>query len=181
MISISSILGIIALVCFVGLVILFCRMISFTKQKIIDTLRLNRFFGIKRAKDLTYEELKQRVSKVIWTDMKPEGQATIRNGSILREIHPLSAQEGYKYVTVCRDNRPWANVCHVLISTDIAGLRVKPTVVAQTTKDYENMMNIMGLPLGEVFRELKAIDAGDSETKQSVIDRYIVYMMQEIL
>lgn len=42
-------------------------------------------------------------------------------------------------------------------------------------------MNIMGWDLREVLKNLRAVDAGDSEAKQNIIDRYIEYMLREIL
>ena len=156
------------------------RMVKFTKWRIIDTFHLNRLFGIPRVSELTFEQLKSYVTNVLWTKMKG-GKPTYRNGCKLQEIHPMSEEQGHKYVSVSKDNRPFKNVCHVLIDTDIAGIQVKTTVVAQTTKDYENMMNIMGWGLREVLNNLRAVDAGDSETKQNIIDRYIEYMLREIL
>ena len=93
----------------------------------------------------------------------------------------MSEEQGHKYVTISRDNRPFQNVCHILVDTDIAGIEVKMTIVAQDTKAYENMMNIMGWDLREVLNNLRAVDAGDSKTKQNIIDRYIEYMLREIL
>lgn len=175
-----NILAVVLLLIIVAMFVTILRMVRFTKWRIIDTLHLNRLFGKPKVRDLNFEQLRLHVANVIWTKMKG-GKPTYRNGCKIQEIHPLSEEQGHKYVSVSKDNRPFKNVCHVLIDTDIPGIQVKTTVVAQSTKDYENMMNIMGWSFIEVLNNLRAVDAGDSEAKQNIIDRYIEYILGEIL
>lgn len=153
--------------------------IRFTRQRIVDALRLNRMLKMKKAFDLTFDEVKARLSYIIWT--KVGDKTIIRNGYLLREIHPMSAKEGHKYVVICRDNRPFKNVCPVTVSTDISGIKVEGVAETNNTKDYENMMIISGVPLHEIFRELRAVDAGDEEAKQTIVNNYITTVMREVL
>lgn len=180
MFNIGTIFIAVILVIILAIGVTLFRMVGFTRWAIIDGLRLNWLFKQPKRESLSLVELKSHVANVLWTKMKA-GKPTYRNGSKLQEIHPLSEEQGHKYVTISRDNRPFHNVCHILVDTDIAGIEVKTTVVAQDTKTYENMMNIMGWDLREVLRNLRAVDAGDSEAKQNIIDRYIEYMLREIL
>lgn len=180
MFNIGTIFIALVMIIILAICVTLFRTVGFTRWAIIDCLRLNRLFKKPKRTSLTFVELKSHVANVLWTKMKG-GKPTYRNGSKLQEIHPLSEEQGHKYVSVSKDNRPFKNVCHVLIDTDIAGIQVKTTVVAQTTKDYENMMNIMGWGLREVLNNLRAVDANDEEAKQNIIDRYIEYMLGEIL
>lgn len=156
------------------------RMIRFTKQKVVDSLRLNKLFGMPRAIDLSYDELKKRVTRIAWKKLKPN-QSITRNGWIIKEIHPVSAKEGYIYITVVRDNRPRMNQCHVCIACDIAALDFKATLVPQSLRDYEYMIYLLGLPERETMEELRAINAGLERARESVRDRYILLAMREVL
>lgn len=180
MFNIGTIFIAVLIIIILAIFVTLFRMVGFTRWAIIDGLRLNRLFKQPRRESLSFVELKSNAANVLWTKMKV-GKPTYRNGSKLQEIHPLSEEQGHKYVTISRDNRPFQNVCHILVDTDIAGIEVKMTVVAQDAKAYENMMNIMGWNLKDVLKNLRAVDAGDSEAKQNIIDRYIEYMLREIL
>ena len=168
------------LVCILGILFLYANcLIRFTRWRMIDFLRLNKLLGVPRVKDLTKEELDKHFSYFVWAVM--DKKTVLRNGCRVMEIVPMSSQEGHKCVVISRDNRPFLDVCRVMVDTDIAGIEVKATVIAQSTKDYENMMNIMGWDIREVLRNLREVDADDKEAKQNIIDRYIDYMMREIL
>lgn len=154
-------------------------LIKFTRWRLIDLFRLNKIFNIPRVKDLTKEGLDKHFAYFAWVIM--DKHFVIRNGCRVMEIIPMSAEQGHKYLVISKDNRPFEDVCRVTVDTDIPGMDVKATVIAQTTKDYENMMNIMGWDIREVLRNLREVAADVKETKQNIIDRYIDYMMREIL
>lgn len=163
-----------------SVVISFFYGIGLTRWRLIDLLRLNKLLGVPRVKDLSNRDLKSAIAHFIWIGMMNK-RFVIRNCCRVMEIVPISAQEGHKYVVISRDNRPFEDVCRVTIDTDIPGMEVKATVIAKSNKDYENMMNIMGWDIKEVIRNLREVDANVLETKQNIIDRYIDYMMREVL
>lgn len=173
----------------VTVIVMFCILIAvflfldyyirFTRWRLIDLFRLNRLLGVPRVKDLSREDLNKHFANFVWLYM--DKRFVLRNGCKVIEISPLSAKEGHKYVVISKDNRPFQDVCRISIDTDIPGMEVKATVIAKTTKDYENMMNIMGWNIREVLRNLREVDADDKEAKQNIIDRYIEYMMREVL
>lgn len=169
-----------AIISVIGIVSLAIEyLLRFTRWRLIDFFRLNKLFGVPRVKDLSRKDLNKYFSYFVWAVM--DKRCVLRNGCRVFEIVPLHAEEGHKYVVISRDNRPFEDVCRVTIDTDISGTVVKGTVTAQTTKDYENMMNIMGWNLKEVLRNLREVDADVKEAKQNIIDRYIEYMIREIL
>lgn len=155
--------------------------IRFTRQKVIDTLGLNRLLKVKKASELSYTELKTRVAEIAWKRMKEVPKIILRNGWVIKEILPISAEEGFKYMVVARDNRPGNNRCHVCFACNLIGTVVKPTITIQDNRDYEYMVWLLGLSEDEAYKQLKAINSGDSEMMESVKDRYIQLVMREIL
>lgn len=156
-------------------------MIRFTRQKMIDTFGLNRLLKVKKASELSYEELKRRVAEIAWKRMKPTPAVILRNGWVIKEITPMNAMTGFKYMVVARDNRPGNNRCHVLFTCNLIGTVVTPTITIQDIRDYEYMVYLLGMEEKEAQAQLKAINAGDTEMKQSVEDRYTMLVMREIL
>lgn len=128
------------------------RMVGFTRWAIIDGLRLNRLFKQPRRESLSFVELKFHAANVLWTKMKA-GKPTYRNGSKLQKIHPLSEEQGHKYVTISRDNRPFQNVCHILVDTDIAGIEVKNDRSCSGYKDLRKYDEYHGLGFKRGFEE----------------------------
>lgn len=153
--------------------------IGFTRWRLIDFFRLNKLLGVPKVKDLNQEDLKKHIAYFVWVVM--DKGYMLRNGCRVMEVNPLSAQEGHKYIVISKDNMPFTDVCRVTVDSDISGIEVKATIMPQSTKDYENMMNIMGWNLVEVLKNLREVDANVKETKQNIINRYIDYMMREIL
>lgn len=162
-----------------GVFLVLFYLIGFTRWRMIDFFRLNKILGVPRVKDLSEKDVYRHFSYFVWGIMNR--RSVLRNGCRVMEIFPLSAQEGHRYVVISKDNRPFRDVCYVTVDTDIAGIQVKATVIAQETKDFENMMNIMNWDIKEVFRNLREIEAGVETAKQNIIDRYIDYMMREVL
>lgn len=156
-------------------------MIRFTHQKVIDALGLNRLLKVKKASALSYEELKRRVAEIAWKRMKSAPVVILRNGWVIKEITPMGAMTGFKYMAVARDNRPGNNRCHVLFTCNLIGTVVTPTITIQDIRDYEYMVYLLGMEEKEAQAQLKAINAGDTGMKQSVEDRYTMLVMREIL
>lgn len=156
-------------------------MIRFTRQKVIDTFGLNRLLKVKKASELSYEELKRRVAEIAWKRMKPAPAVILRNGWAIKEITPMRAMAGFKYMVVARDNRPGNNRCHVCFACNLIGTVVTPTITIQDIRDYEYMVYLLGMEEKEAQAQLKVINAGDTGMKQSVEDRYTMLVMREIL
>lgn len=156
-------------------------MIRFTRQKVIDTFGLNRLLKVKKASELSYEELKRRVAEIAWKRMRTAPAVILRNGWVIKEITPMNAMTGFKYMVVARDNRPGNNRCHVCFACNLIGTVVTPTITIQDIRDYEYMVYLLGMEEKEAQAQLKAINAGDTGMKQSVEDRYTMLVMREIL
>lgn len=156
-------------------------MIRFTRQRMIDTFGLNRLLKVKKASELSYDELKRKVAEIAWKRMKPAPAVILRNGWLIKEITPMNGMPGFKYMVVARDNRPAHNRCHVLFTCNMIGTVVTPTITIQDNRDYEYMVWLLGMEEKEAKAQLKAINSGDAEMKQSVEDRYTMLVMREIL
>lgn len=156
-------------------------MIRFTRQKVIDTLGLNRLLKVKKVSELTYTELKTRVAEIAWKRMKEAPKVILRNGWVIKEMKPLNAEAGMKYMVVARDNRPAINRCHVCFACNLIGTKVSPTMTIQDNRDYEYMVYLLGLEEKEAYSQLKAVNSGDKEMMKSIQDRYAQLVMREIL
>lgn len=155
--------------------------IRFTRQKVIDTFGLNRLLNVKNASQLSYTELKRRVAEIAWKRMKPAPEVILRNGWAIKEITPMNAMPGFKYMVVARDNRPANNRCHILFTCNMIGTVVTPTITIQDNRDYEYMVYLLGMGEKKAQAQLKSINAGDEGMKQNVEDRYTMLAMREIL
>lgn len=153
--------------------------IRFTRWRLIDLFHLNKLFRKPRVKDLSKNDLNRYFAYFAWIVM--DRRFMLRNGCKVMEIIPLSAQPGHKYVVISKDNRPFDDVCRVTVDTDIPGMNVTATVTVQSLKDFENMMNIMGWDIRDVFQNLREVDSGNKKVKQNIIDSYIDYMLRVVL
>lgn len=162
------------------IVVRFFRSFRFTKQRIVDALRLNRLFRMRRAEDYSIPELQEMILALLWREFD-KTKSTKRNGWVIRELFPLGSEKWHRYFGVFLDNAPYRNVCGIMLDVSITGTVFKASVEGDTEKDLENMMNIAEMPILEIIKNLKSIRVKDAKVIKKVRDAYVIYALRAIL
>lgn len=162
------------------IVVRFFRSFCFTKQRIVDGLRLNRFFRMRRAEDYSIPELQELIVALLWKDFE-KTELIKRNGWVIRELFPMGAAKWHRYFGLSLDNAPYRSVCGIMLNVSITGTVFIASVEGDSEKDLENMMNIAEMPILEIIKNLKSIRGKDAKVIKKVRDAYVIYALRSIL
>lgn len=150
-----------------------------TRQKFVDSFRLNRITKSRRASSLSDEELEARVREIIWMN----DDRIIRNGYVIKIDEETKGTRTALIAIELYTSNPFCLQNPVFIRTDIAGINYKAEILntKRIAREYEDMMKIARIPLRKTFEYLSKIERGDEEAMREVEQRYVRYVLEEIL